>query len=136
MATPFVTADWKPGFYLLGEFQILILLDDDIEKSVKVTNVQKCDFSQSWTLSFQNFPGEHVAGPIEGQKGFSCDVWLQINFLGSTSPLPPKQKILDKTLKTILKDVLYNYSKSQKVSSAGLAHFPNMVPHFNYTSRI
>ena len=27
-------------------FQILILFDDDIKESVKVTNVQKCDFSQ------------------------------------------------------------------------------------------
>ena len=28
-------------------FQILILFDDDIKASVKVTNVQECDFSQS-----------------------------------------------------------------------------------------
>ena len=28
-------------------FQILILFDDDIKASVKVTNVQKCDYSQS-----------------------------------------------------------------------------------------
>ena len=28
-------------------FQILILFDDDAKASVKVTNVQKCDFSQS-----------------------------------------------------------------------------------------
>ena len=49
------------GFYLLGvgeklppqkvfpekKLKILILFDDDIKESVKVTNVQKCDFSQS-----------------------------------------------------------------------------------------
>ena len=58
------------GFYVLGEvlspnvsapplknnffmkknqklFQILILFDDDIKASVKVTNIQKCDFSLS-----------------------------------------------------------------------------------------
>ena len=28
-------------------FQILILFDDDINESVKATNVQKCNFSQS-----------------------------------------------------------------------------------------
>ena len=41
-------------------FQIKIFFDDDFKESVKVTNVQKCDFSQSWTLYFQNFPGEHA----------------------------------------------------------------------------
>ena len=39
------------------------LFDDDFNESVKVTNFQKCDFSQSWTLYFQNFPGEHAPGP-------------------------------------------------------------------------
>ena len=38
------------------------LFDDDFKESAKVINVQ-CDFSQSWTLYFQNFPGEHVPGP-------------------------------------------------------------------------
>ena len=28
-------------------FQMLILFDDDIKESVKATNVQKCNFSQS-----------------------------------------------------------------------------------------
>ena len=62
----------RPGFYLLGGrggsflpnvsasplpkvflkknlklFQIKIFFDDDFKESVKVTNVQKCDFSQS-----------------------------------------------------------------------------------------
>ena len=52
-----------PGFYLLGGggklppksfseknlklFQIKIFFDEDFKESVKVTNVQKCDFSQS-----------------------------------------------------------------------------------------
>ena len=31
------------------------LFDDDFKESVKVTSVQKCDFSQSWTLYFQIF---------------------------------------------------------------------------------
>ena len=79
-----------PGFYLLGGgrggsfspkrlsfppqkfswkkidlklFQIKIFFDDDFKESVKVTNVQKCDFSQSWTLYFQNFQGQHAPGP-------------------------------------------------------------------------
>ena len=77
-----------PGFYLLGGsggsfppkrlsfppksftekklqlFQIKIFFDDDFKESVKGTNVQKCDFSQSLTLYFQNFPGEHaLEGP-------------------------------------------------------------------------
>ena len=56
---------WHPGFYLLGgvggsfppkksftEKKITAiskqyLFDDDFKESVKVTNVQKCDFSQS-----------------------------------------------------------------------------------------
>ena len=57
----------RSGFYLLGGgvggklpppkksftekklqlFQIKIFFDDDFKESVKVTNVQKCDFSQS-----------------------------------------------------------------------------------------
>ena len=37
---------YMSGFYLLG-FQILILFDDDIKASVKVTDIQKYDFSQS-----------------------------------------------------------------------------------------
>ena len=41
-----------------------IFFDGDFKESVKVTtNVQKRDFSQSWTLYFQNFPGEHATGP-------------------------------------------------------------------------
>ena len=74
------------GFYLLGRrgklppkrlssppkvlpkkklqlFQIKISFDDDFKESVKVTNVQECDFSQSRALYFQNFPGEHGPGP-------------------------------------------------------------------------
>ena len=44
-------------------FQIKIFFDDDFKESVKVTYVQKCGFSQSWTLYFQNLPGEHAPGP-------------------------------------------------------------------------
>ena len=51
---------WKKNLQL---FQIKIFFDDDFKESVKLTNVQKCDFSQSWTLYFHNFPGEHAPGP-------------------------------------------------------------------------
>ena len=51
---------WKKTLKL---FQIKIFFDDDFKESVNVTNVQKCNFSQSWTLYFQNFPGEHAPGP-------------------------------------------------------------------------
>ena len=44
-------------------FQIKIFFDDDFKELVKVTNGQKCNFSQSWTLNFQNFPGEYAPGP-------------------------------------------------------------------------
>ena len=79
-----------PGFYLLGQggsqpnvsspppppppqrssrkkwklFHILILFDDDIKESVKAINVQECNFSQFWALSFPNFPGEHALHAI------------------------------------------------------------------------
>ena len=65
-----VTLRGEPGFYLLGMgsfppkasafpspkvflkkklklFQIKIFFDNDFKESLKVTNVQKCDFSQS-----------------------------------------------------------------------------------------
>ena len=78
------------GFYLLGGggggggsfppkvllkkhlelFQIKIFFDGDFKESVKVTNVQKCDFSQFGTLYFQNFPGEHAPGPPRRPKKF------------------------------------------------------------------
>ena len=41
----------------------LILFDDDVKESVNATNVQKCHFSQSWALPFQNFPGGACPGP-------------------------------------------------------------------------
>ena len=44
-ASPLPTKEVFPENQKL--FQILILFDDDIKASVKVTNVQKCDFSQS-----------------------------------------------------------------------------------------
>ena len=42
-------------------FQILILFDDDIKESVKATNVQKCNFSQSWTLPYRIYTGHSGA---------------------------------------------------------------------------
>ena len=46
---------------------MLILFDNDIKESVKATNVQKCNFSQSWTLSFQNqFRGSMAPDPLYG----------------------------------------------------------------------
>ena len=66
--------------------QIKIFFDDDFKESVKVTNVQKCDFSQSWTLYFQNFQGQYAPGRIEGLKKFSRRCVAQKFFSGSTSP--------------------------------------------------
>ena len=43
---------------------MLILFDDDIKESVKATNVQKCNFSQSWTLSFKIFRGSITPDPL------------------------------------------------------------------------
>ena len=63
------------------------LFDDDIKESVKVTNVQKCDFSQYWALSFQTIPGEHVPDPPEGLKIFSAAAWLQKLFQDRLSPI-------------------------------------------------
>ena len=47
-----------------------MLFDDDIKESVMATNVQKCDFSLSWTLSLQNFPGEHAPEPTKRPEKF------------------------------------------------------------------
>ena len=46
---PNISVSFQKNFYLkkLKLFQILILFDDDIKESMKVTNVQQCDFSQS-----------------------------------------------------------------------------------------
>ena len=55
-------------------------------------------FQQSWTLSFQNFLGDMLQDPLEGQKEiFLIAAWFQ-NFFRIDSP--PKQKILDRTLHT------------------------------------
>ena len=68
-------------------FQIKIFFDDDFKESLKVTNVQKCDFSQSRTLYFQNFPGEHAPGLPRGPKKFFRRLVAQNVFSGSrTSP--------------------------------------------------
>ena len=93
------------GFYLLGGggsfpppqsftekklqlFQIKIFFDNDFKESVKVTNVQKCDFSQSWTLYFQNFPGGSMPpDPLEGLKQFSlAAAWLKNFFQDRLHP--------------------------------------------------
>ena len=66
---------------------------------MKVTNVQKCDFSQSWTLSLQNFSASMPPDPLRRHKIFFLAVaWLQ-KFFRIDFP-PPKQKILDRTLTT------------------------------------
>ena len=68
-------------------FQIKIFFDDDFKESVKVTNVQKCNFSQFWTLYFQNFPGKHAPGPPRRPKNiFSRRRAAQTFISGSTSP--------------------------------------------------
>ena len=50
----------SPKFFLkknLKLFQILILFDNDIEESVKTTNVLKCNFSQSVLSTFTKLSG-------------------------------------------------------------------------------
>ena len=69
---------------------------------MKVTNVQKCDFSQSRTLSFQKLPGEHAPDPLEGLKNFFSLLRGSKNSFQIDSP-PPKTKILDRTLTTMSK---------------------------------
>ena len=44
-------------------FQINIFFDDDFKESVKVTNVQKCDFSQILNTIFSKFSGGACPGP-------------------------------------------------------------------------
>ena len=63
-----------------------ILFDNDIKELVKAADVQKCIFSQSWTLSFQNFSGQHGSRPpLEGLKKLFSPLhgtkkFLKINF--------------------------------------------------------
>ena len=101
------------GFYLLGGergelppksfpekkfkllFQILILFDDDIKESVNATNVQKCNFGQSWALSFQNFPTKHAPGSPEGLKNFSRRCVAGKICLGLTPPPPNKKSQME-----------------------------------------
>ena len=73
-------------------FQMKIFFDDDFKESVKVTDVQKCDFSQSWTLYFQNFAREHAQTPLEGLKFFSRHRVAEKIFFRIDSP-QPKEKI-------------------------------------------
>ena len=64
--------------------------DDDFKESVKVTNVQKYDFSQSRTLYFQNFPGEHAPDPLEGLKKFFYHCRVAQKFFSGSAPPPNK----------------------------------------------
>ena len=90
----------------LKPFQIKIFFDDDFRELVKVTNVQKCDFSQSWTLYFQNISGGACPRtPLEGlKKFFLAAAWLK-NFFPDR--LLSKQKILDRTLSMERKKKLF-----------------------------
>ena len=76
-------------------FQIKISFDDDFKESVKIANVQKCDFR---TLYFQNFVGSMPPDPLEGLKIFSRRRVAQKFF---QDRLPPRQKVLDRALPTI-----------------------------------
>ena len=79
---------WKKNLKL---FQIKIFFDDDFKKSVKVTNVQNCDFSQSWTLYFQNFPGGMPPdSPKRPKKLFSHRRVAQ-NIFHDRLPPPPNK---------------------------------------------
>ena len=79
----FLKKNWKL-------FKILMLFDDDIKESVMATNVQKWDFSLSWTLSLQNFPGSMPLNPQEGLKNFFlAAAWLKKFFNIDSSPPPP-----------------------------------------------
>ena len=76
-----------------------MFFDDNFKESVKVTNVQKCDFIQFWTLYFQNFLGGACPQTsLEGLKKFFLTAMLLKNFFQGRIPPPPKQEILDRTL--------------------------------------
>ena len=53
-------------------------------------NVQKCNFSLSWTLYFQTFLGEHALEPIRRpEKIFLAAAWLQQFFRIDSPPRAP-----------------------------------------------
>ena len=71
-------------------FQILILFDNDIEESVKTTNVLKCNFNQSVLSTITKLCGEHAPQlPRRGPNFFlslcAKKIFLRINF-------PPNKK--------------------------------------------
>ena len=112
-------------------FQMKIFFDDDFKESVKVTNLQKCDFSQSRTLYFQNFQGEHVPGPPRRpKKFFSCRRVAQKFFSGSTSPLQNKKSYIEPCLKLQLHDAIYRLRflfKLVKIHILSLSNLHNNV---------
>ena len=48
----------------------MIFFDDDFKESVKVTNVQKCDFSQILNTIFSKFSGGACPGPLRRPKKY------------------------------------------------------------------
>ena len=61
---------WEKNMKL---FQIKIFFDDDFKESVKVTNVQKCDFSQS------GWPNSHL--PIRNLLSYDAQTWWLLVFI-------------------------------------------------------
>ena len=61
---------WEKNMRL---FQIKIFFDDDFKESVKVTNVQKCDFSQS------GWPNSHL--PIRNLLSYDAQTWWLLVFI-------------------------------------------------------
>ena len=98
---------WKKNYKL---FQILILFDDNIKESVKVTNVQKCDFSQFWTLSFQKFPGSMPPDPPRRAKNFFSPL-RDCKIIFYDRPPTPSKKILDRTLVAVHFNITFDNSR-------------------------
>ena len=109
---------------------------------MKVTYVQKCDFSQILNTIFSTFSGGACPGPpLEGlKKFFIATAWLKKIF---QDWLPSKQKILDRTLAavntkldlikfsltlnlTMLADGLWAISITKL--TAGAKHFCKVLP--------
>ena len=61
---------WEKNIRL---FQIKIFFDDDFKESVKVTNVQKCDFSQS------GWPNSQL--PIRNLLSYDAQTWWLLVFI-------------------------------------------------------
>ena len=71
---------WASPQKVFPEKKLKAILNTDliIKESMKVTNVQKFNFSQSWTLFFQNFPRGYAPDPSKRPNNFFLTAaWLQ-----------------------------------------------------------